>query len=266
MSSILDRIVADKRRAVEAAKKGLPLEELRVLASGVRAPSFVRAVAVPGQLSVIAEMKKASPSAGVLAEDYSPARLARLYAEAGARALSVLTEEKNFMGRAEHLREAGKAAPGVPLLRKDFIVEPYQVYEAKAWGASAVLLIAAILEKKELAELMGLAESLGLDTLVEVHDEPELEKVLPLKTGLIGVNNRNLKDLSIDIETTFRLLKRMPAGTAVVSESGIRDADTIRRLRGAGVAAALIGESILRGGDAANIARILGSFVQAGRE
>jgi indole-3-glycerol phosphate synthase len=266
VSTILDRILADKKNAVEAAKVRVPLDALKGRASQVSAPSFLKAVSVPGQTSVIAEMKKASPSAGVLSEDYRPRELARFYAESGARALSVLTEEKSFLGQVEHLREAREGAPGLPVLRKDFIFDPYQVYEARAWGASAVLLIAAALDASAMSELMKLARDLGLDVLVEVHDERELEAVLPLNPALVGINNRNLKDLSISVETTFRLLPRIPSGVPVVSESGIRDEETVRRLRKAGVRATLIGESILKGGTPANIAKILGAFVRAGRE
>jgi indole-3-glycerol phosphate synthase len=205
------------------------------------------ALSKPG-LGVIAEIKRRSPSAGTLRSDLDVAALAAAYEAGGASALSVLTEGPNFAGSLQDL-ETARGACGLPILRKDFVVDPYQLHEALEAGADAVLLIVAALTPDELAELHETARSLGLDTLVEVHDEAELETALSVGADLVGVNNRDLRDFSVDVQRTFALLKRMPAGVRVVSESGIKSPEQMRELEQAGVAAALIGEALVRAED-----------------
>jgi indole-3-glycerol phosphate synthase len=201
-----------------------------------------------GSVAVIAEIKKASPSKGVLRADFRPAEIAASYDRHGAAALSVLTDETFFQGAASYL-EAARAAASVPVLRKDFTIDPYQLFEARAMGADAILLIAAILDDNELADLEATAAALGLSVLVEVHDEQELERSLRLATPLIGINNRNLRTFETSIETTLQLAARVPGERLVVSESGIHSPADVRRLRDAGVHAFLVGEAFMRAGD-----------------
>jgi indole-3-glycerol phosphate synthase len=227
--------------------------------------SFLKAISKTGELAIIAEMKRASPSAGEIVKHYSPAKLAKAYQENGAAAISVLTEEDHFQGSLDHLKEAKKAAR-LPILRKDFIVDPYQIYEAKLAGASAVLLIIAILSADEYSELLKAATSLEMDALVEVHSSRELDQALgqsPQSPKIIGINNRNLKDLTVDLETTFDLLQEIPKGVRVVSESGIQTPETIRELKKKGVAAALVGEHLLKSKDPG---AALKALVQAGKK
>lgn len=260
--SILEEIVAVKKKTVEESKKKFSLDLLiRQSEEAGPSPSFIKSINVPGQLSIIAEMKKMSPSAGTLVADYSPEELAKIYQSAGAKGLSVLTEEHYFEGSPEHVKLAQKSS-SVPILRKDFILDPYQVYESKLIGASAVLLIVAILDKKVFSQLKKLCEKLKMDVLVEVHDESQMESALSEGSSLIGINNRNLKDLSIELQTTFQLIKKVPKNTCVVSESGIQSPEVIRDLKAAGVRAALIGESILKSGQ---MSKTLRNLVLAGQ-
>ncbi len=241
---ILDTIVARKYEEVAALKeRGLP-----VLERPAPPPrGFLRAlVAAPG-VAVIAEAKKASPSKGVIQPDFDPVRIARKYKEGGAHCLSVLTDVDFFQGSLAYIPLV-RAAVDLPVLRKDFIIDPLQIEEAHAVGADAILLIAAILETVRLRDYRLLAESLGMDVLVEVHDERELDNALEAGSRLVGINNRNLNDFSVSLETTFRLLPRIPQGIPVVSESGIATVADMRRLKEAGVKAALIGESLMRAG------------------
>jgi indole-3-glycerol phosphate synthase len=241
--SVLDEIIATTRRDLEQRKRAVPLSELALQGRSGR-PSFRDALARPG-LAIIAEHKRSSPSAGPIRPGSNVAELARSYEKGGAAAMSVLTEEHRFGGSLEDLREAA-ASCSLPLLRKDFIVDTYQLHEASAAGASAVLLIVAALEANELSELHDAARELSLDVLVEVHDAAELEVAAAVAAELIGVNNRDLRDFSVDPQRTYALLDAMPAGALVVAESGISTAEELARLSAAGVAAALIGERLMR--------------------
>lgn len=249
--TMLDGILASTREEVERRKRARPLaQEGEVIesASPRRAPRRLRDALSGGGIGVIAEIKRRSPSAGVLRGDLDVASLAAAYEAAGASALSVLTEEPNFAGSLEDL-ETARGACELPILRKDFVVDPYQLHEAVAAGADAVLLIVAALSREELSGLRETANALGLDTLIEVHDEEELMSALAVGADMIGVNNRDLRDFSVDVGRTFKLLELMPAGVTVVSESGIGGAEQLRELERAGVAAALIGESLVRAED-----------------
>jgi indole-3-glycerol phosphate synthase len=252
MSDILDRIVEVKRDEVAAAKRRRGLGSLRDEAEALGGQrDFVAALKkriAAGGAAVIAEIKKASPSKGVLREDFQPARIAESYDRHGAAALSVLTDEKFFQGSAAFLA-AARAAAAVPVLRKDFTIDPYQVFEARAMGADAILLIAAILDDAQLADFEAMARAVGLSVLVEVHDAGELDRALHLATPLIGINNRNLRTFETSLETTLALLPGVPAGRLVVSESGIHTPADVQRLRAAGVHAFLVGEAFMRAPD-----------------
>jgi indole-3-glycerol phosphate synthase len=247
----LERILAATREEVIRHQRERPLAEVRAAAADRAATGdrrdFRAALSRPG-LSLIAEHKRRSPSAGAIREELSLAEVVSAYERAGARALSVLTEGPNFGGSLEDLRTAREAA-SLPILRKDFIVDPYQVHEALAAGADAILLIVAALPAPELAELNTLARKLGLDVLVEVHDERELDVALGLGAPVIGINNRDLTTLVVDTERTFRLRSLIPPGTTVVAESGFSRRDELDRLLGAKVDAVLIGESLMRSPD-----------------
>jgi len=257
ISGILAEIITHKRREVAELRKRHRLEQLGIKAHPLKdGGAFQRALTNPG-MSLIAEIKKASPSAGVIREDFDPAALARAYAEAGAAAISVITDRKFFQGDLAYLADAAQAAPGVPLLRKDFIIDPYQVYEARLKGASAILLIAAALTQEELASLRTLAATLGMDALVEVHDAAELAKALRSGAKIVGVNNRDLRSFTVSLETTLRLRPAIPAGVVVVAESGIKTREDVLRLEEAGVDAILVGESLMRSADVAAKAREL---------
>jgi len=246
--SILEEIVSYKAAELEARKRELPQSCLE-WALSVQQPTrdFAAALGAPG-ISLIAEIKKASPSRGVLRENLDPAELATAYAIQGAAAISVLTEERYFGGSLLDLASVREAV-SVPLLRKDFLFSPYQVIEARAWGADAVLLIAAILDDSQLRELRELAQSLGMSALVEVHDELELERALKAGATILGVNNRNLRTFEVDLETTHRLRPRVPPGCLLVSESGIRSRGDVERLRAWGVDAMLVGEALVQADD-----------------
>jgi indole-3-glycerol phosphate synthase len=210
---------------------------------------FVAALRRPA-LAVIAEMKQRTPSMGMLAEDYRPADLAHMYAEGGAAAISVLTHMAGFGGRVEHIR-AVRAATSLPILRKDFVTDPYEVAEARASGADAVLLIVAALEPAQLTSLVAVAKSRGVAALVEVHDEAQTEAALEAGAQAVGVNHRDLRTFEVDLALTERLRRLVPAEVVMVAESGIHDADDARRMREAGADAILVGEALMRAGDAA---------------
>ena len=256
--TILDRIVADTRQSLAAAKRRVPLRDLRPRAEKSPKPRrFTDALRGP-KISLIAEVKKASPSRGVLREDFDPVWIAERYSEGGAAALSVLTDEKHFQGHLEFLPAIRGTLPdGPPLLRKDFLFDEYQFYEARAAGADAALLIVAILEQPLLEDLLDLAADLGLDALVEVHDEREMERALGAEATLIGVNNRDLRTFEIDIATTERLRPLAPKNVTFVAESGIFTRADMLRLERAGVAAALIGEGVVTAPDPADKVREL---------
>ena len=247
--NILEQIVVDKKQRLELQKQQVSFDQMVQRCENFRRDAVkFSSIFLPGRLSLIAEMKRKSPSAGLLMHPYFPEQIAQTYAESGARALSVLTEENYFGGSLDDLQSVQKKVR-LPILRKDFLFDPYQIYESYLAQASAVLLVLSILSAKEYRELLYLAHRLGLETLVEVHSETELETALKETPTMIGVNNRNLKDLSIDIQTTLRLLPKIPSSVKVVSESGIKDAETVSLLRAKGVSAALVGESILRSKD-----------------
>jgi indole-3-glycerol phosphate synthase len=246
---ILQRILAAKREEVAAARAAKPLESLRREAQAAQAArDFVgalRAKIGAGQAAVIAEIKKASPSKGVLRADFHPAEIARSYAQHGATCLSVLTDRQFFQGDPAHLSEA-RAASGLPALRKDFMLDAYQVYEARAMGADCILLIVAALDLPAMLDLEAVAGELGMATLVEVHDAAELDRALRLRTPLVGVNNRNLRTFETRLETTLALLERVPKERIVVTESGILTPADVALMRGHGVHAFLVGEAFMR--------------------
>jgi indole-3-glycerol phosphate synthase len=240
--SILERIVAAKRAEISGKK----ISEVNI-AGAPPVRDFMAALRAK-RPAVIAEIKRASPSKGVLRQDFDPARIAKSYEKAGAACLSVLTDREFFQGAPEHLSTA-RAACKLPALRKDFIIDPYQVYEARALGADCILLIAACLDDSQLAELEGLAHRLGMAVLVEVHDADELARALKLETPLLGINNRNLRTFETRLETTLALLPRIPEGRIVVTESGILSPVDVARMRASGVNTFLVGEAFMRAGD-----------------
>lgn len=252
MSDILNKIVATKFEEVAAACLLKPLVEIRAEAE-IRPPTrdFVGAIRgriASGLPAVIAEIKKASPSKGVLRPDFRPADIAATYARHGASCLSVLTDRVYFQGAPAYL-QAARAACDLPVLRKDFMVDPYQIYEARAMGADCILLIASALAPAQMRELEALALGLGLAVLVEVHDADELEQALALQTPLVGINNRNLRTFEVSLQTTIDLLSRIPAGKIVVTESGILGPDDVAHMRCHGVHAFLVGEAFMRADD-----------------
>ncbi len=252
MSDILQRIVAVKRDEVAAARRIGSEAALRDAAAAQPAPrDFVGALRdrlASGRAAVIAEVKKASPSKGVIRPDFVPAEIAASYARHGAACLSVLTDERFFQGSADYLRQA-RAACTLPVLRKDFVIDPWQVIDARAMGADCILLIAACLSDAQMAELEACATDLGLAVLVEVHDADELDRALRLQTPLIGVNNRDLRSFAVSLDTTLALRAAVPAGRLLVTESGIADRADVQRLRSAGVDAFLVGEAFMRADD-----------------
>jgi indole-3-glycerol phosphate synthase len=249
---ILRRILERKAEEVAERAATTPPDALEARLASAPAPRpFRQALArkiAAGQAAVIAEVKKASPSKGVLCEDFDPERIARSYARHGAACLSVLTDRDFFQGDDVYLQEA-RAASGLPVLRKDFVIDPYQVTEARVLGADCVLLIVAALDERRLAALHRQARELGMDALVEVHDAAELDRALALGADLIGINNRDLRSFETRLETTLDLLPRIPEGPLVVTESGIHTRGDVRRMRGAGVHAFLVGEAFMRAPD-----------------
>lgn len=249
MSDILDKIVAVKREEVAAAlaKKSLAVvradAESRVLTRDFE--GALRAKIAAGQAAVIAEIKKASPSKGVLRQEFIPADIAQSYAEHGAACLSVLTDKQFFQGSVDFLKQA-RASCDLPVLRKDFLIDVYQVYEARVMGADAILLIAACLDDAQMAEMEAVARSLDMAVLVEVHDRAELDRALKLKTKLVGINNRNLKTFEVSLQTTLDMLPAVPADRLLVTESGILSVDDVKRMREAHVNAFLVGEAFMR--------------------
>lgn len=258
--NILDGICKRKRADLARWKADTPLEALREQVQDAPPPrGFLKALEAKkkaGGFALIAEIKKASPSAGVIREDFSPADLARSYESAGAACLSVLTDEPHFKGRPAYLRTA-RAATALPVLRKDFMLDPWQVYEARSMGADCILLILAALTDKEARELEATALGLGMDVLIEVHDGVELERALALTSPLIGINNRNLKTLNVDIATAERLADRLPDSVHAVAESGLRTHDDLRHMANAGITSFLVGESLMRQDDLAAATRRL---------
>ena len=256
MSDILNKILAVKAEEVAAAKKQRSLDSLRREVEGnteLRAnlrgfEASIRAKIAAGQAGVIAEVKKGSPSKGVIRPDFRPAEIAASYAAAGAACLSVLTDVQFFQGAVDYLQQA-RAACALPVLRKDFMIDPYQIYEARAMGADCILLIVSALDHGLMAELEACAHELGMSVLVEVHDGDELTAALKLKTALVGINNRNLRTFEVTLDTTLGLLARIPTEKLVVTESGIMVPDDVKRMRDADVHTFLVGEAFMRAPD-----------------
>ncbi len=267
MADVLERILAVKREEVAAASAARPLAEVRRMAEAMPAArgfeAALRARIAAGDAAVIAEVKKASPSKGVLRAEFDPVAIARTYAAHGAACLSVLTDEQFFQGAPAYLT-AAREASGLPALRKDFIVDPYQVYEARAMGADAILLIVAALDKPLMQELEAIARALGMAVLVEIHGGDELELALALRTPLLGINNRNLRTFETTLDTTLGLLPRIPAGKLVVTESGILAPQDVTLMRRNGVDAFLVGEAFMRAADpGAELARLFDTSQRA---
>ena len=247
---ILDRIVSENRRRLEIRRHECSLAEIEKLAlKQAPALSFAAALSVAG-INLIAEVKKASPSRGLIRADFDPVAIAQTYADSGASAISVLTEEKYFQGSLNHLKDIRNTlGDSLPLLRKDFLDDPYQIYESRAYGADCLLLIVAILNPDKLGALLRLSHQLDMSCLVEVHDETELDVALECHAKIIGINNRNLKDFTVDLSTTKRLRPRIPPDIIAVSESGIKNRGDMEKLTSWGVNGALVGEALVAATD-----------------
>jgi indole-3-glycerol phosphate synthase len=245
--TILDEILRDKRVELERSKRDLPLADLEALLKFAPFPLNLSGALWGDKVRLIAEVKKASPSKGLLSEHYNPVAMAMRYVENGAAAISVLTEVDHFQGSPEHLRAVKKAVgpQAVPVLRKDFLFDPYQLLEARAWGADAALLIVAALDSEQLRELLAVAHSVWLQALVEVHDEAELEIALSAGAEIIGINHRNLKTFKMDTSLSLRLRPLIPEGRIIVAESGINRAEDVLPLKQAGINAVLVGEALM---------------------
>ncbi len=246
---MLDRIIKDTLEELRHRQEIVPLSVLEKAIAKKQAPLDFAAAIGGDSLSLIAEVKRASPSKGVLRADLEPAGLASLYARCGAAAISVLTEARHFRGSLEDFEAVRLKLPGTPLLRKDFILTPYQILESRACGADALLLIAAVLDDAGLKGLLSLSHDMGMKCLVEVHNGQELDRALACSAGIIGINNRNLTNMTVDINTTGRLRPLVPPGKIVVSESGIKGQDDMWRMRAWGVNAVLVGEALVTAGD-----------------
>lgn len=249
---ILSRIIEEKRRVVEEAKRIKPLEELIKEAKNICVKSsFKRSISRPHHINLIAEIKKASPSKGILRGDFNPAKIAVTYQANGASAISVLTDERFFEGKLEYIKKI-KENISLPVLRKDFIIDEYQIYESVIGSADAILLMAELLSKSELAAFYNLAISMGLDVLVEAHTEEDMEKTLATDCAIIGINNRDLHTFRIDLGVTQKLARLIPSGKVKVSESGIKSYEDVMFLKSLGINAVLIGEAFMESGDIAS--------------
>jgi indole-3-glycerol phosphate synthase len=243
---ILNEIIAHKKEELAETKRQTPFSDIRSMAQGAEPTrGFGKSLFTAGDIRLIAEVKKASPSKGVIRDEFDPVTIAKIYEESGASSLSVLTESRFFQGNLAYLGLIRKAVK-LPLLRKDFIIDEYQIHEARAAGADAILLIAACLEKQQIEDYLAIAHQLGLDVLVESHTYKELDKSLHAGATLVGINNRDLTTFTVSLQTTLDLLKDIPDDRIVVSESGIRTRDDVAKLYQAGVDAVLVGESLMR--------------------
>lgn len=257
---MLEQIIADKKKEVYQRKLAIPLEVLQSKGKGLNQPrSFGKALKIPQKISIIAEIKKASPSKGIIREDFDPPGIAKCYEKCGAAAISVLTDKKYFQGDVAFLEKV-RASSSLPLLRKDFIIDSYQIFEARLAGADAILLIAKVLSDKELRALSSIAFDLGLDILLEVHDQQELDRALKVDEAIIGINNRNLKTFQVDLTTTAQLFPLIPKDRVIVSESGIRKPQQLQYLNQLGVDAVLVGEAFMASGDIAQAFQDLISY------
>jgi indole-3-glycerol phosphate synthase len=246
---ILDEIIENKTSEVEISKTSLPLEQIQEqIKDALPSRNFFDAINPKGELKIISEVKHASPSKGVFREDFDPVQIAKSYSRGGASAISVLTDEKYFRGSLSFLKNI-RAEVDTPLLRKDFIVDPYQVYEARLFGADAILLIVAALDQTSLSELLELTHSLQMNAIVEVHDENELDRALEADARIIGINNRDLRTFDVDLNVSITLSKKVPEDKIVIAESGIGSIEDIDRLRGEGVHVFLIGETFMKAPD-----------------
>lgn len=246
MANFLQKVVREKQEEIAIQKTRVPLGYLKdSIADLPPTRDFCKAIQKPGEIAIIAEVKKASPSCGVIRPNFDPVALASTFAQHDAAAISVLTEQRYFMGKIEFLQMIRQRV-ALPLLRKDFIVDPYQIYESRAAGADAILLITAILSSQQVEDLLGIATELGLAALVEIHNQTELDSVLATNAKIIGINNRNLQTLQVDLLTTLQLAKQMPNSVVKVSESGIHSRQDIEKLAPAGIDAVLVGEFLMR--------------------
>ncbi len=243
---ILPKIIEEKKREVNKARKGVPLGELKKKAESLYVRSmFKKSIGRKGHINLIAEIKKRSPSKGVIKPDFAPVQLALTYQASGASAISVLTDERFFDGKLEYLKEV-KERVTIPVLRKDFVIDEYQIYQAVVWGADAILLIANILTQEELNKFYNLSKDLGMDVLVEAHNEEEIEKAVNSGAHIIGINNRDLSSFDVDLDVTQRLIRHIPENRIIVSESGIKTYEQVMFLKSLGVSAVLIGETFMR--------------------
>jgi indole-3-glycerol phosphate synthase len=249
--TILDKIIAHKKIEVEEQKNLIPLDEIKRRLSDVEdVRGFKKALSRPGKVNLIAEIKKASPSKGIIREDFDPSAIAEIYEQNGASAISVLTD-KFFQGDLSFLKAVRSVTSKTPILRKDFIIDEYQVYQSRLFGADAILLIASVLDLQSLDLLLSIANSIDLDCLVEVHNEEELSKVLASNAEIIGINNRDLRTFNVDLQTTFSLSRLIPDDKIIVSESGISSAEDVKFLSKCGINAMLVGESLMASKDIA---------------
>lgn len=248
-TDVLKEILEKKKEKILLAKQNYPEEDLKAKVRDLLPPRpFIEAISKPRQISLIAEIKKASPSRGVIRQDFNPREIAQVYEDSGAAAISILTEEDFFQGSISYINEV-KSAVALPILRKDFIIEPFQIWESRFFGADAILLIANLLSSEKLTELMQLADSLGLEYLIETHTEKELKKVLNLKAPLIGINNRDIRSLEVNFSTTEKLFPLIPKEKKVVVESGIKSYQDVLFLKILGVSAVLVGEVFMESTD-----------------
>ncbi len=257
---ILDEILTRKKKEIEQAKAELSKEDIIARIADLPPPrDFKSAIAKPGQINLIAEIKKASPSRGIIREDFDPAGIARIYQGSGAQALSVLTDEQFFKGSLGHLGQV-RTVTAIPILRKDFIVDQYQIYQSFLAGADAVLLIAGLLSKNELVDFLSIAAGLGMSSVVEVHSAEDVGKIQGMDIQIVGINNRDLTSFKIDLGTTERLIGALPKNTIIISESGIKTSRDVKRLKDLGVKAVLIGETFMASADIAEEVRQVMGF------